>query len=146
MSDSSLSSPTESMSKLSSTSIVTVMEKGSKGNFCWMTRTYTSLIGAAIDVTRTFQFTCLLFQHSIRSAPIRMSTKFLRLFNYCRPTVVRRYVSSVYAQPNCSRSLAWSSALVISAGLAFGTPYKVYLDSHSNVVEETIGDYNFSYQ
>lgn len=67
---------------------------------------------------------------------------FLRLFNCYRPTLIRRFASSAYAQPGRRRSLAWSSVFAISAGLAFGTPYKIYLDSQPNVVEsDTIGDY-----
>ena len=82
---------------------------------------------------------------TIRSAPVCMSSTFLRLLKYCRPTAVRRYASSAYAQPGRSRPLGWSSALVISAGLAFGTPYKIYLDSQPNVVEDTIGDHGLLY-
>jgi len=65
-------------------------------------------------------------------------TLFLRLFNYCRPIAVRRLASLAYAQPSRNRSLAWSSALAVSAGLAF-TPYKIYLDSQVTQVEDTIG-------
>ena len=58
---------------------------------------------------------------------------FRLLYYYCRP--LRRFASSVYAQPSRRTCLA------ISAGLAF-TPYKIYLDSQSNAVgsEDAIGD------
>ena len=96
-------------------------------------------------LTRT-SFTCLLSTFC-RSALTRMSSTFLRLLNYYRPTAVRRFASA-YAQPSRRKSLAWSSALAISAGLAFGTPYKIYLDSQAtqvNVIEDTIGGYNSYY-
>lgn len=145
MADCSMSSPAASISKMSSSSIVMVVEKGSRGNLCWVTRTYTKLLALCSSYayisnnSRAFSF-----QLSLRSAPIRMSSTFLRLFNCCcRPIAVRRYASSAYAQPRRGRFLGWSSVLVISAGLAFGTPYKIYLDSQPNVVEDTIGDPQF---
>jgi Chalcone isomerase like len=103
-----------------------------------------SMCHSAGGITQSYpsSFTCLLFRQCGRSALIRMSTKFLRLFNYYRSTV-RRFASSVYAQPSRRRSLAWPAALAISAGLVSSTPYKIYLDSQANVVEDTIGDHNF---
>ena len=54
MADCSESSPAESISKVSSSSIVIVGEKGSRGNLFWVTRTYTK---RCTRVTRTFQLT-----------------------------------------------------------------------------------------
>lgn len=139
-----MSSPAESISNKSSSSIVMVVEKGSRGNFCCVTRTYTKLLAQRSSYAYISNDSRALY-FTFHSGPLPSGTMstFLRLFNCCRPIAVQRYASSAYAQPRRSRFLAWSSALVISAGLAFGTPYKIYLDSQPNVVEDTIGDPQF---
>ena len=100
-----------------------VVEKGSRGNFCCVTRTYTKWLAQRFELRVHFQwFTCPLFHLSLRSAPIRyyvnIPSSFQLLPSYCcsalrvisiRATKTQQIFSMVISLGYICRSGFWDA-------------------------------------